>query len=366
MQIPSFLGIHNTNPPRSIPDTALVDAVDINIDDAGSISQRQGFVLSKALSSATSGYSTRNQKAYVVAAGTLSRVLPDLTTIAIAASAATEFTDFGTILFTNDGLRIEDDIASTIKLPLPALPPSLTLVDGDLEPGTYSGLFTYRAASGLESGSSPIASIELTTASGIQVSPGILPADYTANLYLTEANGTVFYNNVGVALDADNILADSFPDNAETIAYHDTRLYVSRSLNNGSSIIWYSAPYLHHLYDFAKRFLIIPGQVLAMASTAQGLLIGTEANIYLYAEGVLNNLAAYGVVPGRAFAHSADGRVFIHSKRGACVAMPFENITAKKASLPPGLHCSTALVEQDGMSHFVAVSDGGGSAYNKR
>lgn len=366
MKIESFLGIHNQSPARSIPNNALVDAVNVDLDNAGIVTRRNGFALAKAIAGVTSGYSTLDQTAYVVASGYMYRILSNLTTINLGATTATEFDSFEHILFTNDGLRIESDTVTNLKLPSPELPPTLTLVDGDLEPGRYSATYCYRSATGLEGGSSPIATIELTTTGGILVSPGTLPAGYTAEIYLTEANGDVFFDNSGFPIGKENLLADPFPDAVEFIAYHNTRLYVSKSLSNGSSVIWYSAPYQHHLYDNVNRFIVVPGQVLAMASTDQGLLIGTNASIFVYVDGVLATLARYGVIPGRPFTKTAEGPVFIHSKRGECVAMPFANLTSKKVSLAPGLQCSTALVEQSGTRRFVVVTDGGGMPFNRR
>lgn len=364
MIITSFLGLRNTSPARSIPDNALVAADDVDIDDAGIIAQRNGSTLSKALS-LTSAYSTLDQTGYVVSGGNLFQVLDDLTTVDLGACSAKEFTDSGKTLFTDDGLKVEDGAVTNLRLPLPALPLGLSLAPGDLPAGAYSATYTYRGPTGLESGSAPVASIELAAPGGVVLAPVTPPPGYTVKYYLTEANGSVYYDNAGVQLDPAQLLADSFPTGAERIAYHDSRLFVSQTLGNGASVIWYSKPFQPHLWDFGTGYLIIPGRGLAMASSAQGLIIGTDAAIYAY-DGALRLLAGYGVVPGRPMARAVDGRVFIHSRRGQCVAPPFENITERKVSLPPGAQCSAAIVEQDGVQKFVVLTDGGGAAFNKR
>ncbi len=365
VRIDSFLGIRNQSPIRSIPDNALTAASDVDIDDVGIITQRNGYALAKAISSVTSAYSTLDQSGYVVSSGTLYRVPPDLSLIAIAASTATAFADEAKVLFTNDGLRVENNTAISINLHTPELPPVLSAITGTMPAGIYSATYCYRSASGLESGSSPIASIELLVDGGIAIAPITPPAGYTVNIYMTDANGTVFYDNNGVQLNEVQILAESFPDSIEQIAYHENRLWLSRSLPNGNTIIWFSAPYHYHLYNLQKDYIIIPGAVYAIMSSKQGLVIGTDAAIYVYGE-QLDKFVDYGIVPGRAFTRNPDGTVLMATKRGACTFPPFANVTENKASFPPGLQCSTALVQQDGINKFVTLSDGSGTAYNAR
>jgi len=286
MQIDSFLGIRNTSPARSIPNNALVDAVDVDIDDAGIIVQRPGFILSKSLS-ITAAYSTLDDTGYVVSGGNLYRVQDDLSLIELVASSATSFCDYQQVLFTNDGLRVEDDAVVNIKLPQPELPPDLSVISGELPTGTYNACYCYRSATGLESGSSPIASIELTEAGGIAIAPITAPSGYTATVYMTDANGSVYYDNAGVQLNPVQVLAESFPDDVEHPAYHDAKLFLSRTLINGNTQIVFSKTFHPHLYALAKDYIIVQGQVLAMHAIPQALIIGTASHIYADADGAL-------------------------------------------------------------------------------
>ncbi|MDD4995793.1 MAG: hypothetical protein PHW53_05020 [Patescibacteria group bacterium] len=366
MIISNFRGIFNVSPPRSIPNNALTAATDIDIDDAGILTRRNGFAIAKAISSVTSAYSTLDQSGYVVASGTLSRVLPDLSLIALGASTATSFTDFAGVLFTNDGLKVEDNTVTNIKLPSPSSPPVLSAILGTMPAGTYSAAYCYRSATGLESGSSPIASIELTVNGGITIAPITPPAGYTVTTYMTDAGGTTFYSSNGVQLSPTQILADSFPDDINKLVYFENRLYVSRNLSNGSTIVWRSAPYLYHLYDMQKDYVVIPGEIRDMATTNGAIIICTDSCIYAYDGDVLTTLAMYGVPAGRSIARLPDGGVLIHTLRGTCSALPFINITEKKFSAAPGIQCSTAIVEQDGIKKMVILTDGSGVAWNKR
>ena len=368
MKISSFKGIRNTEPVRSIPNDALSAAFDVDISDQGALSQRNGYSQSKAISNITTAYSTLDQTGYVISNGILNRVLPDLSLIPIVPSTATDFCDFSKVLFTNDGLKIEDDVATDLKHPAPEHPPTLNVVSGALPAGRYGGVYCYRSASGLEGGSSPLATIELASVGGISVDPITPPAGYTVQVYLSDANGAVYYNSEGGQLNAIQLLAGPFPDGVEKVAFFEGKLFCSQPLSDGSTLIRYSNPFYFHLFDYTKDYLVVKGTVLSMAATKMQLIICTDAAIYSYTEENLTPLADYGVVKGRAAFRTVEERVLVHTKRGDCEIgiEGFVNKTEKKALFPVGVQCSTAVVLQDGIMKFVTLSDGSGAAFNVR
>lgn len=365
MEIRSFLGIRNTSPIRSIPNNALSDAINIDIDDAGVLSQRNGYALAKSLSNVTSAYTTQDKVTYVVAAGTLHRILPDLSAVPLSPTTASAFTDQGKVLFTNDGLKVQDDAVTDLKVPVPNTPLSFVVGSGNWVAGQYSFTYCYKNASGLEGATAPAATITIPENSAIQLTPPLAIAGYTVVYYMTEAGGTVYYDQNGVRLQDVQILANPFIIGCAAIAYHESSLWLAQAMANGSTVIFYSNAFFPHLYDVVTNYIIVPGEVRAMMSLDDGLLIGTDAAIYLYTE-KLNLLANYGVPSGRAFVKTPDGKVRIFSNRGVCEAMPFENQTEKKALFAPGVQCSTALVDQNGIQKFVALSDGSGVPYNTK
>lgn len=365
MKIESFLGVRNTSPPRSIPNNALALADNIDVDDSGILVRRPGHSLSKS-ASITSAYSTQDQQGYVISGGKLCRVDESLGFVQIADSTATEFSDFQKVLFTNDGLMVETDVAANLKLPSPPSPLSLSHAPGSLQPGSYSATYAYKAANGMEGGTAPIATIGLATVGGIYIDPPTVPSGYTARVYVTECNGTVYYADNGSQLSPVQLLADAFPDNVENLAYFNSRLYLSQLLPTGQSVVWFSQPSHFHLYDYGKGYFLVQGHIRAMMGANGALLIGTDSNIYAYTDGTLTELAGYGIPKGRAFCKMPNGTVMVHSKRGTCEALPFVNHTETKCLFTPGDSCSTALVEQGGISRFVAINDGLGESYNKR
>jgi hypothetical protein len=361
--IESFKGIRNTVGQRSIENSAVYDASDVSIGDAGDFLQRPGYEKSKALS-ITSAYSTQEKTAYVVSGWTLNRLDEGLALIPLMASTATEFCDYGKILFTNDGIKVDgEDVVNLVLLP-PENPLSLSATEGDMMPGIYRATYTY-SRDGLESGSAPEASIELNAVGGISIAPITAPNGQKARVYLTEANGTVFYAlDNGVQLNPLNVLADHFPHDTDKVAYFNTRLYVSKPLQSGQSLLYWSQPFHYQLFDWVKDFIVVPGEIRGMVEAESALIVATDSRIYAYDGAVLTTLAEYGCPRGRPICKQPDNTVLIHSDRGVCKALPFQNLTQAKCSLAPGLACSTQTLDMDGISQFVALNDGGGKAYN--
>lgn len=307
MIISSFKGIHNTNPDRSIDDSSLVDAIDVDIDDSGVLTGRDGYVLSKS-QSIDNAYSTRDGQAFIVSNGSLYQVDENLGINLLGSTAATEFCDFGDILFTNDGLKVESGQIIDLK----ALSP------------VHSG----------DGQSITVGSVVYTKPVG----------DYES---------TVFFGDDGSLIEPEYIGADGFPDNVEHIEFYDSSLWCSQSLDN-QSVIFYSKPFFYNVFDYEVNHIVIPGKVLAISRSNEGLIIGTKTAIYLYNDS-LNQLADYGVVPGRPIVKLPDGSVLIHSVRGVCT-VPFNNLTETSVDLFMGDKCSTTIIYDHSKFRYVGLS----------
>lgn len=396
MIINSFKGIHNTNPARSIPDNALTDAVDVDIDNMGVLSKRDGqtvtaiagsphylfFTIDQTspdeviITSIITAYTTLDGVSYLFVnglknsidgvTGLVFMVQPDLELLPVTdtqglsiLSTAIYFADFGKILFTNDGYKINGTIASKLKIPAPEYPPYLEVsspyVDGEM--AFYKAVYCYRdLVTGMEGGSSPIEIIPCAFDASVSVTPPAPPDGYEAIVYVTEINGSTYYSYDGYQLAPVQILANPFPDDVSKIEYHDERLWLSQAAPNGMSMVWYSDKYHYHLYDAVSNYLVVPGQIRDMASTAQGLVICTDAAIYVWTDS-LQLLAGYGVPEGKPISKHPDGTVLIQSNRGICSAFPFQNITEKKV-VPDALNtATTALIYKNGINRFISIGN---------
>lgn len=364
MIINSFLGIRNTSPIRSIPNNSLSSAVNVDIDDAGIITKRNGYTLSKT-ATITTAFSTAGQVGYLVSGGNLYRINSDTSLVLICSTTASDFYDVVETVFTNDGLKIFDISAVSLYTPIPQNAPQIVSVAGDLPAGIYSAVCVNVASSGLESGASPVSTVELTSAGGLQIITDDPPAGFTTKIYVTDAGGDIFYGPDGVPIHDKQITSDCFPVGCDVVSYFNNSVYASQSLPSGKSVIWWSAPYHYQWWDYSADYLIVPGVVRDMAATPEALIIGTDIEIYALDQSGLHLLDVNGVPNGRSFTVDGD-KVLMHTHLGVCEALPFKNMTEKKVSLAPGEHCSTAIVEQNGISRFVTLTDGSGVPYNAR
>lgn len=368
MQIRSFLGERNVSPPRSIPDNALASALDVDIDNAGILLQRPGYTLSQS-TPITAAYTTYDGISYVVSGDKLYRVGTGLLLTEITDTNATEFCDYSRYLFTNDGLQVHDGTVIDLNVPTP-LKPTITATAGSLPAGTYSALVTNISPDGLISGVSPVTSINLPSGGGITVTP-IVYAGFTTKVWMTEAyddertGGEVFYDANGARLPEMSVNSDSFPDAADKMEFFDSRLCVTRQFG-AHTVLWFSHRNHFHLFDRAEGFVIVPGNIECMKAISSALVIATSTEIYATDLLVLTKVADYGVPPGRSMAKMPDSdSILVHTNRGECSYPPFQNLTDKKVSHPPGLNCSVAIVHQRGIQQFVALNDGEGTAFNK-
>ena len=368
LKILSFGGISNTNPPRSIRNNDLADAVDVDINDAGNILERLGASAQPILTlPVAAAYTAHNGTTYLVSEGGLNRLNPDLSLTPIAPCRASAFADQEDYLFTNDGLMVYGDQAHSLDIPA-ALPPQVSVIPGNWPAGRYSVVATNSNASGLMTAASQLISLDLPENSALAIQPTPV-AGYTAQVWLTEAygdektGGEVFYNSVdGSVLPELFLNADKFPG-GYGIEWFDSRLFLAQH-HAQHSVIYYSHRHHYHLFDLAENYFIIPDVIYDMRATATALVLAGESGIYAYDGQSLSILADYGCPDGRPIAKLPDqDALLIHSKRGVCQFPNFKNLTEKKVSLPAGSQCSTHIVHQRGMQQFVALNNGG-DAFN--
>jgi hypothetical protein len=359
--VDKILGIHNTVNERDIPNGALQDAIDVDITNAGGLVARPGYQLALSVP-VTTAYTTLDDVTYLVSEGSLKRVGTELSLETICPSAATEFADYQRYLFTNDGKSIFETTVTDLYVPVPQ-EPEIVITGGTRPAGLYNIVTTFINESGLEGGTSPVVTIELTTPGEILITPEY-KAGYQNAVYMTEAGGEVYYHlQTGRQLIPAQMNANPFPQNAEKIEYFDGRVYVSERMGD-HTIVWFSKPYQHHLFGVDDGYFIVPGRLLDMRATKEALIIGTDKAVYGYVEGSLDELAKYGVVPGRPIVKLPDGTVRIHTVRGVCSALPFTPLTEDTVSLYMGSVVSAHIMYHNGIRKYVALHDAGEPAFN--
>ena len=373
VEIVEFQGEINTLHPRRMPLGALRSSKNVDLTDAGSVVARNGYALAKALTSATWAYSVLGQPlAVVVDNGTLYRINEDLTITILKTGVSTEDTfqtEVGGDIYTNTGLIISQNEVNELRIATP-VPPDVIVTSGNMPAGTYQFLCTNSAADGREGGVSDVTSVELTGVGGFQIITN-------GNAYMTQVDGvTFFFVGAGTQIVEDfdfgyrlnDVQFNSFPmpENTQRIELFQSKLYCSVfDQVSGVTFVFYSKPFHYHLWDIEKDFFVVSGEVRMLKATNDVLVIGSDIEVNAWNGDVLTMLANYGVPRGDPGFVTVSGVAEFWTVRGMCRAMPFENVTQQKVSVPPGTYCAVAHIEQNGFNRFVALTDVGGVSNNQ-
>lgn len=379
--IKEFLGLRNKHDPRRLPHGALVLAENVDIDDYKGVVRREGYTRATTQVEITASFATQDERRlFIVEAGTLFLVHADLTTTALQEGVGGEYiywleiADF--ILMSTGHVVDKNNNVASWRVPRPS-PPDVTVIGGDLPEGEYHVVTTYVDSTGREGGASTVVSIRVTGNSGLQVSPSTLP-EHRVKVYATDTNGTVYYkvaegnNSVlletmqgyTAPLDGIQLRADAVPEGVGPLGFYDSRLWACQTID-GQTVVWFSQPFWWNLFDLYGDYLTVPGVVNTLVGTAQGMVIGTDDEIYLYtAEESLVRLAEYGVPKGVPHTTDDKGVVYLWTNQGLCKLFPFENVTEDKTSLAPGAHVHIKHVQHRGYSKVVVLTDGLGTGDN--
>ena len=387
LSIDRFRGINNVERPSRLEPGWLAGADNMSLDDEGGLESRQGYTAIAGFTAITSAYATRDQtRLYVVDNGDLKRVvsMQPLVTAVLASglpSGEVYWCEAGNMVLFSGAAQGVIDGGDYYPLSIPMAPsPGLTQIDGQLPGGRYRVACTFKDARGREGGSGPAGVIDVADDSGISM---ILPslADHTVIVYVSSVNGETLYRldeDTGggfvwvdqspstFPLNEEQVVAYPAPANADLIAFHESKLWVSDyDQSTDLSYLFHSKPFWYHLFDLSRDYVAIPGKVLMLASVPGGLIIGTNREIYVYTvEEALVKLADYGVVPGHNVAYQQNGNVVFWTQRGVCSGLPFKNHTDETYSVPHGARVGVQLIEKQGKNQFIVVAASGGNANN--
>jgi len=377
-QINQFNGINNVTDPLRLGMGWLVDATNVNISDTGSIVKRDGYTLSRA-GAFESAYSTLDfQRSYLATATGIQNFAGE-NIVALSSTAPMFWCEINKQVFfnngTDSGVIMPDDAVLPWAWTLPKTP-ALSAVTGNLPAGTYMVSCTSTLPDGRETGATEPVYITLTAGQALQISwltqgcnVYIAPADSEVFQLYGKANYTALtFNSSPDTLGRDllNAFLDPLPPGTDVIQAWRGRVYASEPmLSNDQSVVWMTEALGFHLFNLNSGFFLVPGRVLAMAPTKDALIVATGERIYAYTGDRLDQLADYGVVPGKSWDTDGD-RLLMWTTRGLCSAMPFENLTEKQVSVAPGDHVAGCVVRSGGQKRFLACLQQGKEAFNAR
>lgn len=385
--VSGFRGLNNVSDPLRMGLSWLQQADNCNVLDSGALQVRDGYSRTMAGSSISSAYATRDfARMYLVDGTSLKVMAGEAAAVTLAsvtaAGAPVMWAEVnGQVFYTNgieSGIIRPDNTVIPWGWTVPAAP-TTQAVTGQLDPGLYRACCTFTLPDGRETGAGEASEIELTQGQSLLVSGIPQVSGWRTNVYLSPANSDVFGLARAVAsssltwaqspdalgVELDTAFLSPLPLGCGPIAYWRGSMWAARHFPaQDHSALWSSKPLAFHLFDLVDGLVLVPGEVLMLGETVQGLVVGTERAIWLLGPDGLAQLADYGVVPGAHWAPDDGGTILFWSKRGLCRALPFANLTETYLSVAPGARAGGAIVRTDGQKRFLATIQQGGSAFN--
>lgn len=383
--ITHFKGLHNKGPSLRLPPGSLTVANNVNVLDTGAIEVRAGYERATTMTLSGAFATEDESRLYVVDAGVLKVVHPDMSSTDLAQvgpgevlwAQLNEQVLFATA--SSSGIIHHDHQVFPWAWDVPAMP-MLQAVSGHMDAGQYGVLLVHVLPDGRTTGAGLEQYIELQAGQGLHITAPQPPTGIRQLAYVCPANSTVYQlagelragsltwdasaNALGRELT--KFALDPLPQGAVAIAVWRSRACVAVLMEQqAQSVVFSSEPMAPHLFDMAE-FFMVPGKVTMLAAHPSALLVGTESAIYAYgADGVLAKLADYGVVPGSP--HALDGaRLLFWSKRGVCQFPEFKCLTDRAVSVAPGVRAGACVVQDNGQSRLVVALQKGGEAHNPR
>lgn len=378
--IQEWSGLNNKAEPRTLTLGELTRADNIDLDNRKRIRRRRGYNLNLSAANITAAWGSEDEtRMFLIDDGTLKEYQDPVAVDIASGFPGTEayFADAGDRYFVSCGgvSGVIDAFGyRDLAVPTPTAP-RLTETGGRLPAGRRLVSAVCQDASGRQGGACQIQAIDLPADSGINIEVTAQPG-FTIIVFVSRANDDqlreagrtdiggsfVFEDDPSTGpqiLDPVQLSAGPPPAFTGPIAYHEGCLWgavIDRPL--GLSFLFRSEPFWTHLFNPTTKVETVQGQVRMLASTGEGLVVGTDRNIHaLIPEQGLVDLAQYGVIPGQNSYYERDSqKVLFWTQEGICEALPFANLTNDRLSAKAGDRCCVGMVRQGGFSRLMVVT----------
>jgi hypothetical protein len=410
LEIKKFKGIRNTDSPERFATGELETAVNVDINNSGSILSREGLTTVSA--TACHSLFSEGGATFLAQDINLKSVASDLTLTQLATLSNEDpisYARSGPTTYYSNGTDTGKIVGSTRYnwgVEIPSQQPTATAVSGDLPPGRYMFAITYRRSDGHESGTGLAGLIELPTGGGIffsDIQSSTDPFVFDIIVYLSSPNGEVLYkafvipNGITSAFYTSDSLDLTIPLTTQFAGPPPPGTIV-REFNGGmyvvvDDMIYFSDAYQPELFRLDTNFLRLPHQVGMLECVNSGLYVATVdaddgAATWYFAGGrpdqmVPVRLFDYGVIAGTAVqtlasfletnlegesrGEQAGLAVIWATRHGICVGRDggaAVNLTEVKYSMPSAESGAAYVKQADGFVQYVATLRGAGTANN--
>jgi hypothetical protein len=362
----------------------LVRADNIDIDDRNKIRMRRGYVQDHPGSAISAAWASNDEsRMFIIDSGDLQEYTAPGSVLTLQSGLPADeayFEDAGDRYFLSVGDvlgLITSDGYTNLVIDTPGTP-LVRAGSGNLPAGLYLISAVLIAPDGRQGGACPVNQVALDADSALEIEVDQV-AGFETRVYVSGTNGdqlqfvqqldggmvvvTDTYQMQGDILDDIQIKGGPPPVSGGPIAYHNGQLHISLiDRQAGLTYIYRSEPFWPHLFLPWQDAETVHGVVVMMASTSEGLIVGTDRSIFLITDGGLTTLAEYGAVPGQnRYIDPDNSKVYFWTAEGICRALPFENLSKERLSAPPGHRCFVGRVDEGGFERLVVgtyVADG--------
>lgn len=393
-------GIVNAKSGKSIPNSALLDALNVDIDDAGKVRTRVGSSVEMAFSGPThSLFSPRSQDFMLLADGTNLKIITKTPAGAYSASVLDSgwtqstrisYAEVNGEVFASNGFkkaRIKSDGSlSYFSIERPASTPVATASStGSLNEGKYKVAITYVSSTGEESAASDIVNCDVSSGGGIALTS--IPNPATAfvskvRIYVSEANGVMMYRHAeistgvsaytvmrsqtnGGVLRVSNL--DEFPA-CKLICYYKGMMF--GAIGN---VLFFSEPFRFGLIDFRDNIVQFERDIKLIFPVQDGIYVCTDKTYFMSgskpSEFQLVEILPYSAIPGTEFNHATENVGGWFSDQGQIIAGDggqLKNVTIGKLAADKNTEGASIYIMRDGIESIVNTFKSGAESNTVR
>ena len=373
----NFKGMDNRNRADSLPEGFLRNLVNVDVNDMGKLSLRDGSKIIYA------GNVHSLFEDYFMEGGSLKVLNADNTATTLSTGFGDEYMFFtriaDTVYFSNGvaNAKMKGNIVSSWGVDRPPIQPEAQAVgNGNSFAGEYLYAITWIDENGEESGTPQAGSIKISDGNGIQLTKFVTPPTNIKNIaiYVSQANSETLYlygeydrsvSNITLKKHQSDIpLLTQFgnkPPVSDVICSHNGKIYLA----SGSDVVFTDTN--NYGLIMPNNFLRFDSEIKIIASVPSALYVVTEkktyriTNIDLEGFPIREELKPYGGVKGSKSYDKESNTVFWMTSKGL-VSVNDEGIQELSfANYSTGLFTkgATAVIEVEGVKKLVGSFNAG-------
>lgn len=382
------LGMDLLSDETAMPENAMRDIENFDVDEAGLVSRRKGARLLASVVGCHSHWAPRHERWSLYADGTtLKRLRAEGSSLqsstlltGLSPSLRIRYHEHADEVFFTNGRElgvVSDSGARLLGLLAPDGAPALVDVQGGMAVGRYGVAISFVSASGEESALSPAEFIECAQG-GVQVALPQPDGVASIRVYVTPTNGSLLYLATEVPVgfasvrvqDEERSKLPAAQFMARMPAGDDISVYNGRVYVSQGSLLRFSQPFAYGLTDPRSDFIDCKSRILFHEPVADGLYVGTaDGTLFLGGatpkDAAMRRVGPAAVVddsivvdPAQVGVEGASPVAVWLSREGFCIGSAGGAVSAaqsKRIKLADHGTGALAAITDDGISRVLAL-----------